>query len=97
MRSKRISKVSLDVAFKIQASLKDTKPFSLGIPSGIGQRKMKNNYEASTKIHGGIKQDSRVYEVLWHGNQMENKDLTRMPIEGRIYHIKYDTLIDKEC
>jgi hypothetical protein len=29
-------------------------------------------------------------------SQMENKDITRMPMEGRLYHIKYDTLIDKE-
>jgi hypothetical protein len=96
MRSKRINKVSLDVSFKIQARLKDNKPFSLGSPSGIGQRKMKKKYEASTQSHGRTKHDSRAYEVLWHGNQMENKDITRMPMEGRLYHIKYDTLIDKE-
>jgi hypothetical protein len=57
---------------------------------------MKKKYEASTKSHGGTKHESCSYEVLQHGNQMENKDLTRMPMEGRVYHIKYDTLISKE-
>jgi hypothetical protein len=93
---KRINIVSLDVAFKIQARLNDNKPFSLVSSSGIGQRKMKKRYEASTQSHGGTKHDSRAYEVRWHRNQMENKDITRMPMEGRFYHIKYDTLIDKE-
>jgi hypothetical protein len=44
----------------------------------------------------GTNKESQAYKVLWHGNQMENKDLTRIPMEGRIYHIKYDTLINKE-
>jgi hypothetical protein len=57
---------------------------------------MKKKDEASTQSHGGTKWDSRAYEVLQHGNQMENKALTRIPMEGRLYHIKYDTLINKE-
>jgi hypothetical protein len=52
--------------------------------------------EASTQSHGGTKRDSHAYEVLQHGNQMENKVLTRMAMEGRLYHIKYDTLINKD-
>jgi hypothetical protein len=56
----------------------------------------KKNNEASTKIHGGTKWDYHSYEVLRHGNQMENKFLSRMTMEGRLYHIKYDTLINKE-
>jgi len=86
----------MDVAFKIQARLNDNKPFSLGSSSGIGQRKMKKRYEASTQSHGGTKHDSRTYEVLWHRNQMEKRDITRRPMEGRFYHINCDTLIDKE-
>ena len=27
---------------------------------------------------------------------MENKFLTRIPMKGRLYHIKYDTLISNE-
>jgi len=57
---------------------------------------MNKKYEASTQSHGGNKYDYRAYEVIWHGNQMENKDITSMPMEGRLYHIKYTTLIDKE-
>jgi hypothetical protein len=76
--------------------LKEKKPFSLESPSGIGQRNMNKKYEASTQSHARTKHDSRDYEVLWHGNQIEKKDMTRMPMEGRLYHIKYDTLIDKE-
>jgi cell fate regulator YaaT (PSP1 superfamily) len=56
---------------------------------------MKKKDEASTKSHGGTKQDSRAYEVLWHEHQMEKKALTRIPMEGRLYHIKYETLIKK--
>jgi len=58
---------------------------------------MKNKDEASTQIHGGTRRDSRSYDVLHHGHQMENEALTRMPIEGRLYHTKYNTLINKEC
>jgi hypothetical protein len=60
---------------------------------GIDQKKMKKKDEASTQSHGGTKHDSCAYEVLRHGHQMENKALTRMPMEGRLYHIKYDTVI----
>jgi hypothetical protein len=52
--------------------------------------------EASIQSHGGTEQDSGAYEVLQHGHQMENKALTRMTMEERLYHIKYDTLISKE-
>jgi hypothetical protein len=52
--------------------------------------------ETSTQSHGKTKQGSHAYEVLRHGHQMENKALTRMPMEGRLYHIKYDKLINKE-
>jgi hypothetical protein len=68
----------------------------LWIPSGKGQKKMKEKDEASTQSHGGTKQDSCAYEVLQHWHQMENKPLTRITIEGILYHIKYDTLINKE-
>jgi hypothetical protein len=57
---------------------------------------MKKKIEALTQSHGGTKHDSHAYEVFWHGHQMENKVLTRIPIEGRIYHVKYDTVISKE-
>jgi hypothetical protein len=57
---------------------------------------MKKKYEYSTQSHGGTKQDSRAYELLRHGYQMTNKALTRMHMEGRLYHINYDTLINKE-
>jgi hypothetical protein len=50
----------------------------------------------SIQSHGGTKHESRDYEVLRHGNQMENKAITRMPMEGRLYQIKNDTLINKE-
>jgi hypothetical protein len=43
----------------------------------------------------GIK-DSHAYEVLYNGHQIENEALTRIPMEGRLYHIKYDTLNSKE-
>jgi hypothetical protein len=56
---------------------------------------MKKKDEASTQSHGGTKHGSHTYEVLRHGNQMENKALTRIPMEGRLYHIKYDTLIKR--
>jgi hypothetical protein len=49
---------------------------------------MKKKYEASTQSHGGTKKESCAYEVLRNGNQMGNKALTRMPMEGSIYHIK---------
>jgi hypothetical protein len=58
---------------------------------------MKNKDETSTQSHGRTKRDSCSYEVLQHGNQMENKVLNRMPMEQRIYHINYDTVINKEC
>jgi hypothetical protein len=70
-------------------------PCSLGVPWVKEKKEIKKKDEASKKYHGGNKQDSHSYEVLWHGNQMENKALTRMPMEGRIYQIKYDTLINK--
>jgi hypothetical protein len=57
---------------------------------------MKKKDEASTQSHGGTKQGSHAYEVLRHGNQMEKKALNRIPMEGRLCHIKYDTLISKE-
>ena len=57
---------------------------------------MKKKDEASTQSHGETKQDSSFYEVLCHGKQMENKALTSMSMEGILYHIKYDTLINKE-
>jgi hypothetical protein len=52
--------------------------------------------EASTQSHGKTKTYSQGYELLRHGNQMENKALTRMLMEGRLYHIKDDTLITEE-
>ena len=67
-----------------------------GIPSGIGQKKMKKKDATSIKSHGRTKHDSCSYEVLRHGNQMENKALTRIPMEVRLYHINYDTLMSKE-
>jgi hypothetical protein len=57
---------------------------------------MNKKDEASTQSHGETKRDSCAYELLQHGNQMENKALTSIPMEGRIYHIKYDPLINKE-
>jgi hypothetical protein len=68
----------------------------MGIPSSKIQKKVKKKYEASTQIHGRTKQDTCAYEVLRHELQMENNVLTRIPMEGRLYHIKYDTLINKE-
>jgi hypothetical protein len=52
--------------------------------------------EASTQSHGKTKTYSHGYELLRHGHQIENKALTRMLMEGRLYHIKYDTLITEE-
>jgi hypothetical protein len=57
---------------------------------------MKKKDEASTQSHGGTKNDSHAYELLQHEHKIENKALTRMPMEGRIYHINYDALINKE-
>jgi hypothetical protein len=76
--------------------LKEDKPCSKGFPWVKARKKMKKKDEASTQNHGGTRRDSRAYEVLHHGNQMENKALTRIPMEGILYHINYDTLIKKE-
>jgi hypothetical protein len=44
--------------------------------------------EASICNHSGANKDSQSYEVLRHGKQKENKALIKMPMEGRLYHIK---------
>jgi hypothetical protein len=48
------------------------------------------------KVMVGLNMTLVPIKYSWHRNQMENKDITRMPMEGRFYHINYDTLIDKE-
>jgi ribosomal 50S subunit-associated protein YjgA (DUF615 family) len=59
-------------------------------------QKIMNNNEDSLQSHSRTKHDSHAYKVLWHVNQMEKKALTRIPMEGRLYNIKYDTLINKK-
>jgi hypothetical protein len=48
---------------------------------------MKKKEEASTQSHGGTRRDSHAYVVLQHRHQMEKRALTRIPMEGRLYHI----------
>jgi hypothetical protein len=48
------------------------------------------------KVMVGLNRTLVPMKYFGHGHQMENKALTRIPMEGRLYHIKYDTLINKE-
>jgi hypothetical protein len=81
---------------KFKASLKDNKPCSLGSLVGKARMMTRKKNEASLKIHGGTKRTLVPMKYFKMGTKMENKALNRIPMEGRLYHIMYDTLINKE-
>jgi hypothetical protein len=47
-------------------------------------------------IMAGLKRTPKPMKYFSMGTKWKTKDLTRIPMEGRLYHIKYDTLINKE-
>jgi hypothetical protein len=58
---------------------------------GNGKKILRRRYAYSMKIHGGNKQDSQAYGniLAWTPNCEEV--LTRACMNGRLYHMKYDT------